>query len=152
MRLRGRSSAALESVEEEFASSAESLVENVEGGFESTQTWDTTANANILKGNMRDGDVLGRIMNPGDQAHHLVPSTKTLAQPARDILDAAKIDINSQSNGLWLKPEVHYATFKDAYTSAVNRILSQAYASGGRESVLEALRQIAEGLLAGTFP
>jgi len=147
----GEESAALESYGEEFASSSESLVEDVESGFESTQTWDTTANARILRGNMRDGDVLGRIMEPGDQAHHLVPSTKTLAQPARDVLDAAKIDINSQSNGLWLKPEVHYTTYTNAYSEAVNRVLAFAE-SGGRDQVLAALREIARGILAGTFP
>jgi hypothetical protein len=81
-----------------------------------------------------------------------VPSTKRLAQAARDILDAAKIDINSQGNGLWLSPETHYTTFGDSYTIAVNQTLQEAYANGGTQSVLEALDQIAEGILAGTFP
>ena len=141
-------SAALEPVGEETASELQALTEE----FESTQTWDTTRNARILRANIRDGDVLGRLGNPGDHAHHIVPSTDRLAQSARDILDAVRIDINSKSNGLWLRATMHYDTYSPAYVEMVNRLIQDAYAAGGREAVIDALKNIAQAILAGVFP
>jgi RHS repeat-associated protein len=141
-------SAALTPVGEETASELQALTEE----FESTQTWDTTRNARILRANIRDGDVLGRLGNPGDHAHHIVPSTDRLAQSARDILDAVRIDINSKSNGLWLRATMHYDTYSPAYVEMVNRLIQDAYAAGGREAVIDALKNIAQAILAGVFP
>ncbi len=121
-------------------------------GFQSTQTGNNARNARILRGNIEDGDVLGRFGHPGDAAHHIVPSTDLLAQPARDILDLAEIDINSQENGLWLNPNNHYITYPKMYIHAVNELVEGAYASGGSQAVEEILQEIARDILSGMAP
>jgi len=135
-------SAALEPVGEETASELQALTEE----FESlTETGDLRTNM------LRYGDALGRQPNPGDVAHHLVEKGRAAAQAARDILEKWGIDINSHYNGLWLDRSTHYATYTRAYTEAVDNVLKVADSSG-RDAVLAALRDIAKGILAGTFP
>lgn len=61
------------------------------------------------------------------------------------------IDVNSHYNGLWVDNATHYTTYRGAYTSAVRETLQVAN-PGSKAEVLQVLRDIAEGILAGTFP
>lgn len=66
-----------------------------------TNTGDTQKNADILRANMGVGKT------PGIQAHHIVPSTHSEAQKAREILESWGIDINQADNGVLLPKGIH---------------------------------------------
>jgi len=47
---------------------------------------------------------------------------------------------------------MHYDTYSPAYVEMVNRLIQDAYVAGGREAVIDALKNIAQAILAGVFP
>ena len=100
--------------------------------WKSTQTWDTTKNAKILRKSMeRDHTVFG----PGDEPHHIVQSTDPRAAAARALLDKYHIDLNGAENALKLTRRIHQ-------TSGLQR-------GKAIDDVTDRLRQAAKGARAG---
>ena len=50
----------------------------------------------------------GKVKNPGESVHHIVPSLHPKAIEARDILNTYHIDINSEDNGRFLTEGGHF--------------------------------------------
>ena len=72
--------------------------------WKSSQTWDTTKNAKILRKSMeRDHTVFG----PGEEPHHIVQSTDPRAADGRALLDKYHIDLNGAENGMKLTRRIH---------------------------------------------
>ena len=72
--------------------------------WKSSQTWDTTKNAKLLRKSMEmDHTVFG----PGEEPHHLVQSTDPRAAEGRALLDKYHIDLNGAENGIKLTRRVH---------------------------------------------
>jgi hypothetical protein len=120
-------------------------------GFRSSQKWDATRNADVLKANLaKQGVKRGQ----GEDVHHVVPSTHRKAEPAREILDRFGIDINAAENGVFLKATEHHGKglHSDVGIDAVARRLRQAEETGSREEILDALRRMGVQIKAGTFP
>ncbi|PWT92835.1 MAG: hypothetical protein C5B54_02890, partial [Acidobacteria bacterium] len=84
----------------------------------------------------------------GDAAHHIVAETHPAAADARAVLEIEGISINSAENGVFLAQEYHQTIHTAEYLEAVNSLLVNA-APGTARAVL---RQIANQVLAGTFP
>jgi RHS repeat-associated protein len=126
-------------------------------GWTSTQTGTTRGNAAILRRN------LGIPRRSGLDAHHIVESTGSRAQPARDILDRYQIDINDAANGVALPPTgprpAHHGhgLHSHAGIDAVTRRLERAIDgvddwATARQRALDTLAAIRNDILAGTFP
>ncbi len=107
--------------------------------------------------------VLGLQPGSGINAHHIVESTGSRAQPARDILDHFQIDINSAANGVPLRPTgprpahhgqgLHSHAGIDAVTDRLrNAIQGITDWATGRQAVIDELAAIRAEILAGTFP
>jgi hypothetical protein len=111
-----------------------------------TQAWDTSKNAKILRENM---EAAGKKLNPGDKAHHLVPSTHPRAAEAREILEKFGVDVNAAENGLALKDVQHAGLHTHKYIDEVTRLLRQARS---QKAVMEVLERIAKLIKAGRFP
>jgi hypothetical protein len=119
-------------------------------GFRSSQRWDTSANARILRENLEKAGVK---LRPGDQAHHIVPGTHREAERARQLLDEYGIDINSAENGAVLSKNMHYGNglHSDAGIQLVTERLIDAARRGGRSGILDELRAIADAIHRGAF-
>jgi hypothetical protein len=119
-------------------------------GFRSSQKWDTTKNADVLKTNLAK-----RGVKPGqdEDVHHIVPSTHRDAEEARGILDRFGIDINAAENGVFLKATEHHGKglHSDWGIDAVTIRLQRAEKSGTREAILSALRELGAQIKAGKF-
>jgi hypothetical protein len=120
-------------------------------GFRSTQQWDTTRNAELLKRSMAK-----RGLKPSstEEVHHIVPSTHREGEQAREILDRYGIDINAADNGVILPKSRHHGRglHSDGTIREITRLLQQAEQSGQRERIIERLRSLAEEIKAGQFP
>jgi Pretoxin HINT domain/A nuclease family of the HNH/ENDO VII superfamily with conserved AHH len=122
--------------------------------WRSSQTWDTSKNSSILRGN------LGNKVNAGQDAHHVVASTHPRAQRARDLLDRYNIDINGADNGVGLLPGKHHGNGLHSYDGIdeVTRRLERAerLTGGGdwassRIAIMEELRTIGLEIRSGGF-
>ena len=72
--------------------------------WKSTQTWDTTKNAKILRKSMERDHTC---FEPGEEPHHIVQGTDPRAAKARALLDKYHIDLNGAENGLKLTRRIH---------------------------------------------
>ena len=108
--------------------------------FVSTQTWDTGANAARLRREMAAPPYNTRF-RPGDEAHHIVPSTHLRAEEARDILDRFHIDINSADNGVALAHDLHHG--HGLHSVGIDEVVSQLRAARSREDARAILRRLA---------
>ncbi|WP_261859403.1 RHS repeat-associated core domain-containing protein [Vibrio gazogenes] len=84
-------------------------------------------------------------------AHHIVPETAKGAQPARDVLKKHKIDVNGTDNGVFLPNRnntsnmsgiLHNGKHPNDYITAVNNRISDADKIGGKQGVLDELKNI----------
>ena len=92
------------------------------------------------------------ISRPADSAaHHIVAENAKAAQPARDILNKHKIDINGVKNGVFLPTNKnnngmlgieHNGRHPDDYIKAVNKRIVDADRLGGKDAVLKELENI----------
>lgn len=92
----------------------------------------------------------GKTANPGDHAHHLVPSTHAGGKDARKILDKHGIDFNDAVNGVFLSPSVHAPLHTTKYMKEITKRIKRA--SKSRQEVLDALKKIEQDILNGNFP
>lgn len=126
-------------------------------GWKSSQTFDTSKNSALLRKN------LGSAVNAGEDAHHIVASTHGRATDARKLLDKYQIDINDAANGVSLKPTgakpAHHGTGLHSYAgidAVTDRLRSAVKGvddwATGRQRVLDALADIRQQILNGTFP
>ncbi|MEM7758156.1 MAG: RHS repeat-associated core domain-containing protein [Cyanobacteria bacterium P01_A01_bin.40] len=110
----------------------------------------TGKNAAELRDNMIQD---GITFNPGDQAHHIVPSTDKRTQEAREVrqtLEDFNIDINDPDNGVPLTTNQHQKQGlhrKDAYRE-INRRLNEA---NNAQDARNILRDIGNEMKNGTF-
>ena len=107
-------------------------------------------NCNPLRRNLID---FGLSPKAGQVAHHIVAqgALNPAAQEARTILAAAGIDIHAPINGVFLDGSVHAGLHTDLYYRTVAQRLRAATASGA-PAVERELLDIANELMAGTFP
>jgi RHS repeat-associated protein len=92
---------------------------------------------------------LNQSREPGEHAHHIVAANEPLAEPARQVLANAGMDINSAFNGVFLDPSYHMHLHTNAYYQNVNLMLSGA----SSYTEVAARLTIVRGLLTtGTFP
>ncbi|MFF0152078.1 polymorphic toxin-type HINT domain-containing protein [Micromonospora sp. NPDC005203] len=86
------------------------------------------------------------------QAHHIVPCGCALAAPAQRILDKHGIGINEAVNGVWMSQKGHAATFRrkapNSYYDWINDEVATADRLGGKQGVLDFLKQTKENLTA----
>jgi hypothetical protein len=120
-------------------------------GFRSTQRWDTTRNADLLKKNMAER---GLRTSKTEEVHHIVPSTHHEAEDARRIFDRYGIDINAAENGVILPKSRHHGQglHSDQTIREITNLLQQAEKTGQRERIIERLRSLAEEIETGQFP
>jgi hypothetical protein len=120
-------------------------------GFRSTQKWDTTRNADLLKKNMAE-----RGLRPSEteEVHHIVPSTHHEGEQAREILDRFGIDINTADNGVILPKRLHHGRglHSDRTIRKITNLLQIAERSGQRQVVINRLQSLARQIQAGQFP
>ena len=124
--------------------------------WQSSQTGDTDENARILRKAMeRDHTRFG----PGDQAHHVVQSTDSRAQEARDLLDEYHIDVNGAENGIKLTRLIHQTSGfqrEQAILDVTDRLRKAARRgkswNAARWAVMEELGEIRRDIRAGRFP
>ena len=95
-----------------------------------------------------------KVANPGDHAHHLVPSTHAGGEEARRILKKNGIDFNSAENGVFLSPSAHYPLHTTAYMEEITKRVKAAARLKGRkkDNIIETLKDIENEILGGTFP
>lgn len=89
---------------------------------------------------------------PGEEAHHIVPSThgRQSAREACKILNRLGIDINAADNGVLLPKSIHDGLANDyTYMDTVFQELTNATT---RSEAIEILEEIGQKLLAGQFP
>ncbi|MBR7977021.1 RHS domain-containing protein [Burkholderia vietnamiensis] len=88
-------------------------------------------------------------------AHHIVGDTASKAGPARRILAKYGIDVDSAENGVFLPNRnntdgmsgiLHNGRHPDAYFDAVNQLITRADAFGGKQAVLDELKNIGQKL------
>ena len=116
--------------------------------WKSTQTENTSKNAQILRDNMEKA---GEKFGDDEQAHHIVLGRHERAKPARDILDKYRIDINSADNGVRLPKEIHQGTrlHSNRAIDEINNLLALA---NSPEDVIAILNKIAKQIKVGAFP
>lgn len=107
----------------------------------------TALNARELR---KDMIAMGKKLNPGEHAHHIVPSTHPLAKEARRILEDFGIPINKGVNGSALDEAVHTLVHSDnkEYIRKVTEALKGTKNAAEAEKVL---MRIEAKLKAGTF-
>lgn len=86
---------------------------------------------------------------PGQHAHHIVAANDPRAAPARLVLDAVKMDINSAFNGIFLDSSQHARIHTNVYYNAVNLGLTGATTYADVALRLTAMRA---AIQAGAFP
>jgi hypothetical protein len=124
--------------------------------WKSTQTWDTSKNAKILRKSMeRDHTVFGA----GEEPHHLVQSTDRRAAAARALLDKYHIDLNGAENGIKLTRRIHQTSGlqRDKAIRDVNDRLQNAAKGAksweaGRDAVMKEMGRTRRDINAGQFP
>jgi hypothetical protein len=99
----------------------------------------------------------GRTANPGDAAHHIVPSTHRLGDQARTALNRAGMGVNDAANGVFVSQALHAPLHTTRYMQEVERRILQAYGSastraGRRAAITQALDDISKLILKGKFP
>ncbi len=111
---------------------------------------ETSRNSRILAQNMRNTPRSGRpVPNPGDHAHHLVPSTDPRGAIARRILIRCGVDINDASNGLFMSAGKHARMHTNAGYQRITNMLSGATT---RSEALQILDDIAGLIAKNKFP
>ena len=85
----------------------------------------------------------------GQHAHHIVAANDPRADPARAILGAAGMNINSAFNGVFLDPAQHASIHTNVYYNGVNAGLAGATSYGDVALRLTGMRALIQ---AGTFP
>ncbi len=84
-------------------------------------------------------------------AHHLIPAKDKVAQAARDILEKYGININDTVNGVYLPNSnnnngtqgiEHNGRHPQSYAEKVNKLITDAEQSGGKQEVLNKLNDI----------
>lgn len=112
---------------------------------------ETSENAAKLRTNMEE--LLGKKLNPGEHAHHIVPSTHSYksAEEARKILKKYGIDINDAINGAALSGEIHSGLHTYKYMDEVLKVLLEADKHDSRKKIIEALQSISEDIVNGDF-
>jgi hypothetical protein len=87
----------------------------------------------------------------GCLAVHLIPGGMPTAERAREILRECHININSPTNGVWLKGKnspqewagpVHHGSHAYEYGEIISKRLDDAYTEGGKSGVENELRKI----------
>ena len=109
-------------------------------GFYSTQTWDTSRNAAILRQEMERAGVRFR---EGQEAHHIVASTHPRAQDARDILTKFGIDINGAENGAALAWSRHHGRGLHSH-AGIDTVTAALRAAKSRSDAIAILSDLAE--------
>ncbi len=111
----------------------------------------SSLNASILRKNLglRKGDLR--------DAHHIVPSTHSRAQEARDLLDRFGIDINDAVNGAPVSKPIHGLQHNGPAIDKVTKRLEEAIDGIDDEviakaSLLEELQNLKIDILNGNFP
>ena len=94
----------------------------------------------------------GKSPNPGDHAHHIVPSTHSGGRKARDILDDYGINFNDAENGVFLSPSLHHPLHTTKYMREVTKRIVNAAKSKSRPKIIDTLKDIEKEILNGTFP
>jgi hypothetical protein len=123
--------------------------------WQSSQTWDTVKNADILRKAMeRDHTRFG----PGEQAHHVVQSTDPRAAEARALLDKYHLDVNGAENGIKLTRLVHQTSGlqrTEVIDGVTARLVKAAKAAkswnAARWAVMEELGRIRREIVARRF-
>src|SRR5213075_620971 len=112
-------------------------------GFRASQRWDTMRNAEVLKKNLADR---GLKPGPGEEVHHIVPSTHREGEQTREIFDRYGIDINAADNGVILKQVQHHGRglHSDPGIRMITARIQLAEKTGQRQRIIDALRTLAE--------
>jgi hypothetical protein len=121
--------------------------------WKSSQTWDTSKNAKILRKSMeRDHVVFGA----GEEPHHLVQSTDPRAAAARALLDKYHIDLNGAENGIKLTRNIHQTSGlqrQKAIEDLTDRLRKAAKDAksweAGRDAVMKEMGRIRRDINAG---
>ncbi len=124
--------------------------------WKSSQTWDTSKNATILRKSMeRDHTVFGA----GEEPHHLVQGTDPRAAKARALLDKYHIDLNGAENGLKLTRRIHQTSGlqrQKAIRDVTDRLRKAAKGvknwEAARDAVMKEMGKIRRDINAGRFP
>jgi len=124
--------------------------------WKSSQTWDTTENAKILRKSMeRDHSYFG----PGEEPHHIVQGTDPRAADGRALLDRYHIDLNGAENGIKLTRQIHQTRGLqrrkaiEAVTARLRRAAGAAKTwEAARDSIMIELGRIRRDIKAGRFP
>jgi hypothetical protein len=124
--------------------------------WKSSQTWDTTKNAKILRKSMeRDHSYFG----PGEEPHHIVQGTDPRAADGRALLDRYHIDLNGAENGIKLTRQIHQTRGLqrrkaiEAVTARLRRAAGAAKTwEAARDSIMIELGRIRRDIKAGRFP
>jgi len=110
-------------------------------------------NAEILAESLRNN---GEFKMPGDAAHHIVESTRPIADDSRRKLQSFGLDINSVDNGVWLPHKnrsgsrvYHGDTYEGDYTRWVE---SRIKTASTRDEALVVLSSIKNALINGEMP
>ena len=124
--------------------------------WKSSQTWNTSKNAKILRKSMeRDHVVFGA----GEEPHHIVQGTDPRAAKARALLDKYHIDLNGAENGLKLTRRIHQTSGlqrEKAIRDVADRLRKAAQGAksweAARDAVMKELGRIRRDINAGRFP
>ena len=124
--------------------------------WKSSQTWNTTTNAKILRKSMeRDHSYFG----PGEEPHHIVQGTDPRAADGRALLDRYHIDLNGAENGIKLTRQIHQTRGLqrrkaiEAVTARLRRAAGAAKTwEAARDSIMIELGRIRRDIKAGRFP
>ena len=93
---------------------------------------------------------------PNTAAHHIVPENDKEAQDARDIMNKYGIDINGADNGVFLPTKnnggvdpgiTHNGRHPKDYTRIINQKIVQADLFGGKQAVINELKNMRNELL-----
>ena len=111
---------------------------------------ETARNSRILGNNMRATPRPGRpLPQPGDAAHHLVPSTDARGAIARQILAGFGIDVNGPINGIFLNASRHARVHTNAGYQKITDLLRGAT---NRVEAIQVLDDIADLIMHNKFP
>jgi hypothetical protein len=80
------------------------------------------------------------------EAHHIVPENDPLAAQARAVLAKHGVGIDDSENGVWLGHNAHRGTFKKDYVREINDDIVNADKAGGKNAVLNVLRETKQNL------
>ena len=124
--------------------------------WKSSQSWDTTKNAKILRKSMERDHTC---FEPGEEPHHIVQGTDPRAAEARALLDKYHIDLNGAENGLKLTRRIHQTSGlqrEKAIHDVTDRLRKAAEGARGWESardrIMKELGRMRRDIVAGRFP